>query len=218
MEPRRDEERIPLRDALEQLAREDPSLKVSEDRASGQWLLEGMGELHIDIAVARLGVEFGVEPRLGPPRVAFREVVRLEASGAGTVERTLEGDRVHAEVELRLEPLPGGVLRPGRRGARPAGSGGGLDPGWSGVARRPGGPAGGGRLRPPGRPSSLRNPDPPGRGPLRQRWRAGGRLGAGGGGGAARGAQGRGRCGGGRAPRALDGLHRRDSRTTSPAA
>ena len=106
VEPRRDEERIPLRDALEQLAREDPSLKVSEDRASGQWLLEGMGELHIDIAVARLGAEFGVEPRLGPPRVAFREVVRLEASGAGTVERTLEGARVHAEVELRLEPLP----------------------------------------------------------------------------------------------------------------
>ena len=106
VEPRRDEERIPLRDALEQLAREDPSLKVSEDRASGQWLLEGMGELHIDIAVARLGAEFGVEPRLGPPRVAFREVVRLEASGAGAIERTLDGARVHAEVELRLEPLP----------------------------------------------------------------------------------------------------------------
>lgn len=105
VEPRRDEERIPLRDALEQLAREDPSLKVSEDRASGQWLLEGMGELHIDIALARLRVEFGVEPRLGPPRVAFREVVRAEAAGAGTVERTLEAGRVHAEVELRLEPL-----------------------------------------------------------------------------------------------------------------
>lgn len=105
VEPRRDEERIPLRDALEQLAREDPSLKVSEDRASGQWLLEGMGELHIDIALARLLAEFGVEPRVGPPRVAFREVVGAEAAGAGSVERTLEAARAHAEVELRLEPL-----------------------------------------------------------------------------------------------------------------
>lgn len=105
VEPRRDVERLPLRDALEQLAREDPSLKVAEDRGSGQWLLEGMGELHLEIALARLRAEFGVEPRVGPPRVAYREAVRVAARGAGSVERVLDGQRAQGEVELVLEPL-----------------------------------------------------------------------------------------------------------------
>lgn len=104
VEPRRDDERVVLGDALEQLAREDPSLRVAEDRASGQWLVEGMGELHLDIALARLGSEFGVEPRTGPPRVAFRESVRMESLGEGRVDRDFGGERAHVEVALRLEP------------------------------------------------------------------------------------------------------------------
>ena len=105
LEPSRDEERILLRESLEQLAREDPSLNVSEDAASGQWLLEGMGELHLDIALARLRTEFAVEPRVGPPRVAYRESVRIPSLGAAFVERPFGDFLAQATVELRLEVL-----------------------------------------------------------------------------------------------------------------
>lgn len=104
VEPRRDDERSVLGEALEQLAREDPSLRVVEDRASGQWLVEGMGELHLDIAIARLASEFGVEPRTGPPRVAYRESVRVEGVGEGRVDRVFGEDRASVVVSLRLEP------------------------------------------------------------------------------------------------------------------
>ncbi|MEM6675807.1 MAG: GTP-binding protein, partial [Planctomycetota bacterium] len=105
VEPVRDEERLTLRDALEQLVREDPSLRATEDAASGQWLVEGMGELHLDIALARVGDEFGVTPRVGPPRVAFRESVRGHSRGAGEVDRAFGDQRADARVALRLEPL-----------------------------------------------------------------------------------------------------------------
>ena len=104
LEPVRDEDRAVLGEALEQLAREDPSLCVSEDPASGQWLLEGMGELHLDIALSRMRAEYTVEPRVGPPRVAYRESVRAAVRGSGVVDRAFAGVPAHAKIELELLP------------------------------------------------------------------------------------------------------------------
>lgn len=104
LEPSRDEEREVLGAALVQLVREDPSLRAHEDPGTGQWGLEGMGELHLEVALARLRAEFGVDPRVGAPRVASLESVRAAARGSGEVDRMLEDGRVDAVVELRLEP------------------------------------------------------------------------------------------------------------------
>ncbi|MEM1453315.1 MAG: GTP-binding protein [Planctomycetota bacterium] len=128
VEPVRDEDRLALRDALEQLAREDPSLRTAEDPGTGQWVLEGMGELHLEIALARVGDEFGVTPRVGPPRVAFRESIRAAATGAGEVDRSYGDAWGNAVVEVRVEPLDDGAadvdveIGPGARA-----DGGGLD-------------------------------------------------------------------------------------------
>ena len=105
LEPSRDDERSMLGEALASLVREDPSLRALEDPGSGQWVLEGMGELHLEIAIGRLRADFGVEPRVGSPTVACLESVRAPASGRGEVDRVLGEARVDAAVELRLEPL-----------------------------------------------------------------------------------------------------------------
>ena len=104
LEPSRDEERELLGAALVQLVREDPSLRAHEDPGTGQWGLEGMGELHLEVALARLRAEFSVDPRVGAPQVASLESLRTSARGCGEVDRLLEDGRVDAVVELRLEP------------------------------------------------------------------------------------------------------------------
>ncbi len=110
VEPVRDEERLVLRDALERLAREDPSLRLAEDAASGQWLLEGMGELHLEIALARMSSEFGVTPRSSSYRVALREMVTEPASGSGEIERMVDGVLGRTVVAVRIQPAEGGEL------------------------------------------------------------------------------------------------------------
>jgi elongation factor G len=110
VEPVRDEERLALRDALERLAREDPSLRLAEDAASGQWLLEGMGELHLEIALARMSSEFGVTPRASTYRVAFREMVTEPASGSGEIERVVDGVLGRTVVGVEIRPSGGGEV------------------------------------------------------------------------------------------------------------
>ncbi len=105
LEPSRDEEREALGAALQRLVREDPSLRAQEDPGTGQWGLEGMGELHLEVALARLKAEFQIEPRVGAPQVAQLESVRGTHSGSGEVDRSLGGERVDAVVGLRLEPV-----------------------------------------------------------------------------------------------------------------
>ncbi|MGK0483078.1 MAG: elongation factor G, partial [Planctomycetota bacterium] len=110
VEPVRDEERLTLRDALERLAREDPSLRLAEDSASGQWLLEGMGELHLEIALARMASEFGVKPARSSYRIAFREVVSASPTGCGEIERMVDGVLGRAIVEVKVEPANEGQI------------------------------------------------------------------------------------------------------------
>ncbi|KAM7392565.1 hypothetical protein PAMA_007602 [Pampus argenteus] len=94
-----------LVNALSCLQREDPSLKVRVDSDSGQTILCGMGELHIEIIHDRIRREYGIETHLGPLQVAYRETILHEVSTTDTLDRTV-GDRRHVvAVELAVRPL-----------------------------------------------------------------------------------------------------------------
>ena len=81
IEPKTKADQDKLSGALDRLAQEDPSFKVSVDPETGQTLVAGMGELHLEVIVDRLLREFKVTANVGKPQVAYRETVRAEASG-----------------------------------------------------------------------------------------------------------------------------------------
>ena len=99
-------EHLPL--ALEQLQWEDPTFRVHEDRETGQTILTGMGELHLEIIIDRLAREYGVQVKTGRPRVVYREALRQQVIRRETFQRTGERHMESAEVVLRLTPLPRG--------------------------------------------------------------------------------------------------------------
>ena len=106
LEPVRADDRTALGQALERIAREDPSLRVTEDPDTGQWILSGMGELHLEVVVGRLSEEFGLDVHCGSPSVAYREALMTTGRGGGRIERHI-GDRVvRGELELELAPDP----------------------------------------------------------------------------------------------------------------
>jgi len=104
VEPVATSDRDRLRAALFRLAAEDPTLHVREDEETGQWLLAGMGELHLEVARHRLDQAFRVEVKVGTPRVAYRESVKGTGRGHGRVERVLAGKEVFGELEVELLP------------------------------------------------------------------------------------------------------------------
>jgi len=95
--------------ALQRLAREDPSFRVKTDEESGQTLIAGMGELHLEIIVDRMKREFGVEASVGKPQVAYRETIRKEvAEVEGKFVKQSGGRGQYGHVVIKLEPLPPG--------------------------------------------------------------------------------------------------------------
>ncbi len=104
VEPAAAGDRDKLRSALDRLAFEDPTFHVREDEETGQWLIAGMGELHLEVLQHRLEKEFRVEARVGEPRVAYREAARVGARGVGLVDRVLGGKEIHGHVEVELAP------------------------------------------------------------------------------------------------------------------
>jgi elongation factor G len=104
VEPAVGPDRDKLRSALERLAREDPSLHVVEDTDTGQWTLQGMGELHLEVNLHRLTGEFGVTPRVGQPRVRYREAITGVGHGAGRVDHALGGQEAFGSVDLEVHP------------------------------------------------------------------------------------------------------------------
>ena len=94
--------------ALGKLAREDPSFQVRTDEESGQTIISGMGELHLDIIVDRMKREFGVAANIGKPQVAFRETIRKTVEQEGKFVRQTGGRGMYGHVWLKLEPQPGG--------------------------------------------------------------------------------------------------------------
>jgi len=95
--------------ALQRLAREDPSFRVRSDEESGQTIIAGMGELHLEIIVNRMKREFGVEASVGKPQVAYRETIRKEVIDVeGKFVKQSGGRGQYGHVVIKLEPLPPG--------------------------------------------------------------------------------------------------------------
>ncbi|MEZ5560907.1 MAG: elongation factor G [Pseudomonadales bacterium] len=91
--------------ALGKLAQEDPSFRVHTDEESGQTIISGMGELHLDIIVDRMRREFGVEANIGKPQVAYRETIRSAVEIEGKFVRQSGGRGQYGHVWLKLEPI-----------------------------------------------------------------------------------------------------------------
>jgi len=92
--------------ALGKLAQEDPSFRVETDEESGQTIISGMGELHLDVLVDRMRREFSVEANIGKPQVAYRETIRKSVEIEGKHIKQSGGRGQYGHVWLRLEPLP----------------------------------------------------------------------------------------------------------------
>jgi elongation factor G len=102
-----DQEKMGL--ALQRLAREDPSFRVRTDEESGQTIISGMGELHLEILVDRMKREFGVEASVGKPQVAYRETIRKTVDSIeGKFVKQSGGRGQYGHVVLKVEPLPPG--------------------------------------------------------------------------------------------------------------
>jgi len=101
-----DQERMGL--ALSKLAQEDPSFRVRTDEETGQTIIAGMGELHLEIIIDRMLREFKVSCNVGAPQVAYRETIRTKVESEGKFIRQSGGRGQYGHVWLRLEPLPRG--------------------------------------------------------------------------------------------------------------
>ena len=102
-----DQEKMGL--ALQKLAKEDPSFRVSTDEESGQTIIAGMGELHLEIIVDRMRREFKVEANVGKPQVAYRETIRQMVEQEGKFVRQSGGRGQYGHVYLRIEPKEAGT-------------------------------------------------------------------------------------------------------------
>jgi elongation factor G len=94
--------------ALGKLAQEDPSFRVHTDEESGQTIISGMGELHLDIIVDRMRREFKVEANVGRPQVAYRETIRKSVEAEGKFVRQSGGRGQYGHVKIKLEPMEQG--------------------------------------------------------------------------------------------------------------
>jgi elongation factor G len=92
--------------AINKLVAEDPTLQVSSDAETGQTILAGMGELHLEIIVDRMKREFNVDANVGKPQVAYRETIRQQAEFDYTHKKQTGGSGQYARVKLRVEPDP----------------------------------------------------------------------------------------------------------------
>ena len=104
VEPKTKSDQEKMGVALGKLAQEDPSFRVKTDEESGQTIISGMGELHLDIIVDRMRREFSVEANVGAPQVAYRETIRNTVEAEGKFVRQTGGRGQYGHVWLRLEP------------------------------------------------------------------------------------------------------------------
>jgi len=111
VEPKTKGDQEKMGEALGRLAREDPSFRVTSDEESGQTIIKGMGELHLDIIVDRMKREFKVEANIGAPQVAYRETILKPSSFTYIHKKQSGGAGQFAKVELNVEPLEPGKGR-----------------------------------------------------------------------------------------------------------
>ncbi len=107
VEPRSKADQEKMGVALSKLAAEDPSFRVRTDEESGQTIIGGMGELHLDIIVDRMKREFSVEANIGKPQVAYRETIRSSVEAEGKFVRQTGGRGQYGHVWLKIEPIDG---------------------------------------------------------------------------------------------------------------
>lgn len=108
IEPRSKTDHARLANALAKFTKEDPTLKVMRDPMTGQTLLKGMGELHLDIIMDRMEREFGVQANLGKPQVAYKETVQVPAEGEGKYIRQAGGKGLYGHCRISIEPIARG--------------------------------------------------------------------------------------------------------------
>jgi elongation factor G len=108
IEPKTKADHVKLATTLAKLVREDPTIKVSQDPMTGQTLLRGMGELHLEIIMDRMEREFGVRANLGKPQVAYKETIQTAAEGEGKYVRQAGGKGLYGHCVLLIEPLERG--------------------------------------------------------------------------------------------------------------
>ncbi|MCJ7564962.1 MAG: elongation factor G [Candidatus Aminicenantes bacterium] len=108
IEPRSKAGHAKLHNALAKLAKEDPTVKIMQDPQTGQNLVYGMGELHIEILMDRMSREFGVQANLGKPQVAYKETILKAAEGEGKYIRQIGVKSQYGHCRLTIEPLPRG--------------------------------------------------------------------------------------------------------------
>ena len=116
IEPETSTERSKLSDALELMKRQDPTFLAEENEETGQTLISGMGELHLEVIKHRLLRDFKLDVKVHNPRVSYRETVRQGSEVTGTCHRQMGGATTFAEVKLRIDPLTSGNSRVSSRG------------------------------------------------------------------------------------------------------
>jgi len=108
VEPKTKTDQEKMGQALARLAQEDPSFRVSVDHESGQTIIKGMGELHLEIIVDRMKREFKVDANIGAPQVAYRETITRTGEIDYTHKKQTGGSGQYARIKVRFEPLPAG--------------------------------------------------------------------------------------------------------------
>jgi len=108
IEPKTRADQDKLGEALQKLTEEDPTFKVSYNQETGQTVISGMGELHLDVIVSRLTTEHGVMAKVGQPQVAYKETITLPARAEGRFVRQSGGHGQYGHVLIEFEPLPRG--------------------------------------------------------------------------------------------------------------
>jgi len=107
IEPRTSKDKDMLEQALNILAKDDPTFRWSLDEETGQTLISGMGELHLEILKNRLLSDFRVDARVGKPRVAYKQLLKRAGEAWGEIRKSIGGKNLFARVQLRVEPAQG---------------------------------------------------------------------------------------------------------------
>jgi len=116
IEPKTHDDQEKLDQVLEKLMAEDPTLRVKQDEDTGQTILSGMGELHLDVIISRMRREYNTNVNVGKPQVVYRESLARTASASSVFDREMAGNKHYAEVGITLSPLSrGSGIRFGNR-------------------------------------------------------------------------------------------------------
>jgi len=108
IEPKTKSDHVKLANALEKLTKEDPTFKVRKDPNTGQTLISGMGELHLEVLIDRMAREFNVQANIGRPQVSYRETITTKAEGEGKYIRQTGGKGQYGHCVIEIEPLERG--------------------------------------------------------------------------------------------------------------